>query len=49
MSNRSETYLGAKVFDILHEGVARELGTVVGDDPVRNTKVTNNSLEKLDG
>jgi hypothetical protein len=49
VSYRSEADLGAMVFDILHEGVARELGTVVGDDPVRNTKVTNNSLEKLDG
>jgi hypothetical protein len=49
VGNRSKTDLGAKILDILHEGMTRELCAVVGDDPVRNTKTANYSLEELDG
>ena len=37
MSNRSETDLGAKVLDVLHEGATCELCAIVGDDPVRDS------------
>ena len=40
--NRSEADLGAKILDVLHEGAARELRVVVGDDPVRDPKTANN-------
>ena len=42
MSNRSEADLGAKIFDVLHEGAARELRAIVGDDPVRDSEMANN-------
>ena len=42
VSNRSEADLGAKVLDVLYEGAARELGVVVGDDPVRDPETANN-------
>ena len=42
MSNRSEADLGAKVLDVLHEGAARELRAVIGDDPVRDPEMANN-------
>ena len=42
MSNRSEADLGAKILDVLHEGAARELRAVVGDDPVRDPETANN-------
>ena len=48
MSNRSEADLGAKVLDVLHEGAARELRAVVGDDPVRDPETANNRPEELD-
>src|SRR4051812_6919447 len=48
MSNRSEADLGAEVLDVLHEGVARELRTVVGDDPVRDPEAANNRPEEFD-
>ena len=48
VSNRSKTDFAAKVLDILHEGVARELRAIVGDDPVWHTKTTHYSLEELD-
>ena len=48
MSNRSEADLGAKVLDVLHEGAARELRVVVGDDPVRDPEMANNRPEELD-
>ena len=48
MSNRSEADLGAKVLDVLHEGAARELRAVVGDDPVRDPEAANNRPEELD-
>ena len=38
MSNRSEADLGAKILDVLHEGAARKLRAVVGDDPVRDSE-----------
>jgi hypothetical protein len=41
MSNRSKIDFAAKVLDVLHEGVARELCAVVGDDPVWHTKTAN--------
>jgi hypothetical protein len=47
MSNRSEADLGAKVLDILHEGVARELRTIVGDDLVGHPKTANNPFKNL--
>ena len=48
MSNRSEADLGAKILDVLHEGAARELRTVVGDYPVRDPEAANNRPEELD-
>ena len=48
MSNRSEADLGAKILDILHEGVARKLRTVVGDYPVGDPEAANNRPEELD-
>ena len=48
VSNRSEADLGAKVLDVLHEGAARKLRAVVGDDPVRNPETANNRPEELD-
>ena len=48
MSNRSEADLGAKILDVLHEGAARELRAVVGDDPVRDPETANNRPEELD-
>ena len=49
VSNRSEADLGAKILDVLHEGAARELCTIVGDYPVRDPEAANNRLEELDG
>ena len=48
MSNRSEADLGAKILDVLHEGAARELRTVVSDYPVRDPEAANNRPEELD-
>src|SRR4051812_40326171 len=48
VSNRSEADLGAKILDVLHEGAARELRTVVGDDPIRDPEAANNQPEELD-
>ena len=48
VSNRSEADLGAKILDVLHEGAARELRTVVSDYPVRDPEVANNRPEELD-
>ena len=48
MSNRSEADLGAKILDVLHEGAARKLRAVVGDDPVRDPETANNRPEELD-
>src|SRR4051812_5828966 len=48
VSNRSEADLGAKILDVLHEGVACELRTVVGDDPVRDPEAANNRPEEFD-
>ena len=48
MSNRSEADLGAKILDVLHEGAARELRVVVGDDPIRDPETANNRPEELD-
>ena len=42
MSNRSEADLGAKILNVLHEGAARELCAIVGDDPVRDSEAANN-------
>ena len=42
MSNINEANLGAKIMDVLHEGAARELRAVVGDDPVRDPETANN-------
>ena len=41
VSNGSETDFAAEVLGILHEGAARELCAVVGDDPVWPTKTAN--------
>jgi hypothetical protein len=49
VSNRSEADLGAKILDVLHEGVAHELCAVVGDDPIWYPETSNYSLEELDG
>ena len=47
VSNRSEADLGAKILDVLHEGAARKLRAVVGDDPVRDPETANNRPEEL--
>ena len=39
MCHESKTDLAAEVLDVLHEGVTCELCAVVGDDPVRHTKM----------
>ena len=49
MGNRSGAYFAAEVLGVLHEDAARELGVVVGDDPVRDTKAIDYPLEELDG
>ena len=49
MSDKRKTDLAAKVLDVLHEGVARELRAVVGDGPVRDPEAANNRPEELDG
>ena len=48
MSSRSEADLGAKILDVLHEGAARELRAIIGDDPVRDPEEANNRPEELD-
>ena len=48
VSNKSEADLGAKILDVLHEGAARKLSAVVGDDPVRDPETANNRPEELD-
>ena len=42
VSNRSEADLGANILELVHEGAARELCAIVGDDPVRDSETTNN-------
>jgi hypothetical protein len=49
VSNRCKTDFAAKVLDISHEGAARELCAIVGDDFVRNPETANKSFEELDG
>ena len=49
VSNRSEADLGAKILGVLHEGAARELCAIVGDDFIWHTETANLSLEELDG
>ena len=44
----SKTDLAAEVLNVLHEGVARELRVVVGDDSIWYTKTADQSFEKLD-
>jgi hypothetical protein len=41
MCNRSKTDFAAEVLDVLHEGAARELRAVVGDDSIWHTKMVN--------
>ena len=48
MSNGSEANFAAEVLNVLHEGVARELRAIVGDDPVGYTKTAHYSLEELE-
>ena len=45
----SKTDLAAEVLNVLHEGVARELRVVVGDDSIWHTKMADQSFEELDG
>ena len=47
MSNRSKTNFAAKLLDVLHEGAARELCAIVGDDPVRDPEAANNRPDEL--
>jgi hypothetical protein len=49
VSDRGKTNLASKILDVLHEGVARELSAVVGDDSIRNPEPANQSFKELDG
>ena len=49
MCNRSKTDIAAEVLHVLHEGAARELRVVIGDDSIWHTKTANGSFEELDG
>src|SRR3954470_24231873 len=46
VSNISEADLGAEILGVLHEGVAYELCTVVGDDSVGDPETANNQPEE---
>ena len=48
MSNRSEGDLASKVLDVLHEGMARELGATVSDYPGGHSKSAHQSFHELD-
>jgi hypothetical protein len=49
VSNKGVADLVSKFLAICREGAAHELGAIVGDDPVGETKMSNQSLEELDG
>ena len=49
VSNRRISNLISKFLAIHCEGAACELGATVGDDPVVDTKMGNQSFEELDG
>jgi hypothetical protein len=48
MSNRGITDIISKFLAICCEGMAHELGAVIGNDPVGYTKTGNQSFEELD-
>jgi hypothetical protein len=48
MSNRSISNFYAKIFTILLECTAGELGSVISDDPVQNPKPADDGLDELD-
>jgi hypothetical protein len=48
MGNRGITDFAAKLLAICREGVTRELDAVVGNDPIGDAKMSNQSLEELD-
>ena len=48
VSNGSKIDLAAEVLDVLHEGAAHKLCTIVGDYPVRDPEAANNRPEELD-
>jgi hypothetical protein len=48
MSNRRIADLDTKILTVSLERTASELGPVVGDDPVRDPKPTDNRLDELD-
>ena len=48
MSDGGEAELDAEVFAIVPEQGTCELGTVVGDDPVRDAEATGDAADKLE-
>ena len=40
--------LASERMNILHEGAARELGDVIGDDPGRDPEAAHQSFQELD-
>jgi hypothetical protein len=48
MSNRSISNFYAKIFTILLECTAGELGFVISDDPIQNPKLADDGLDELD-
>jgi hypothetical protein len=49
VSNGCKADFATKILGVLHEGAARELCDVVGDDSVRNPEPANQSFKELDG
>jgi hypothetical protein len=47
MCDRSKRDLASEGMIILHEGTARELGAVVGNDPCRDSKMTHQIFQEL--
>ena len=48
MSNRSEAHLDAHVVAVIPKEIAGELGSVIGDDPIRNVESCHQILDELE-
>jgi hypothetical protein len=48
MSDGSEAKLDAEIFAIVPEQGTSELGAVVGDDPIGDTKAASDAADKLE-
>ena len=48
MSDGGEAELDAEVFAVVPEQGTRELGAIVGDDPIRDTEATGDVADKLE-